>query len=50
MLLSVLNIALALILGMCIGLERQLRQRATGLRTNALVVIRHRIKIVKNNI
>lgn len=39
MLSFILNIGLALILGMCIGLERQLRQRATGLRTNALVAL-----------
>lgn len=39
MLSFILYIALALVLGMCIGLERQLRQRATGLRTNALVAL-----------
>lgn len=39
MLSFVLNIGLALVLGLCIGLERQLRQRATGLRTNALVAL-----------
>lgn len=33
----VINIGLALLLGMCIGLERQLRQRVAGLRTNTLV-------------
>ncbi len=32
-----INIGLALLLGMCIGLERQLRQRVAGLRTNTLV-------------
>lgn len=35
----ILNIVLALILGICIGLERQLRQRVAGLRTNALVAL-----------
>lgn len=35
----IINIALALFLGMCIGLERQFRQRATGLRTNTLVAL-----------
>ncbi|HHV84532.1 MAG TPA: MgtC/SapB family protein [Petrimonas sp.] len=35
----ILNIGLALILGICIGLERQLRQRVAGLRTNALVAL-----------
>jgi putative Mg2+ transporter-C (MgtC) family protein len=34
-----LNIAVALILGVAIGLERQIRQRTAGLRTNALVCV-----------
>jgi putative Mg2+ transporter-C (MgtC) family protein len=34
-----LNIGVALVLGMAIGLERQLRQHAAGLRTNALVCV-----------
>lgn len=33
------NIGLALFLGMCIGLERQLRQRVAGLRTYTLVAL-----------
>ena len=32
-----LRVAVALVLGALIGAERQLRQRLTGLRTNALV-------------
>lgn len=39
MLLFIIHISLALFLGMCIGLERQIRQRATGLRTNTLVAL-----------
>lgn len=35
----VLNIGLALLLGGCIGLERQFRNRAIGLRTNTLVAL-----------
>jgi len=34
---SVLRLVLAMILGACIGAERQWRQRAAGLRTNTLV-------------
>jgi putative Mg2+ transporter-C (MgtC) family protein len=34
-----LNIGVALLLGMIIGLERQLRQHTAGLRTNALVCV-----------
>jgi putative Mg2+ transporter-C (MgtC) family protein len=34
---SVLRLTLALVLGACIGAERQWRQRAAGLRTNTLV-------------
>ncbi len=33
------HVGLALILGICIGLERQWRQRMAGLRTNALVAL-----------
>jgi putative Mg2+ transporter-C (MgtC) family protein len=33
------NVGAALILGMAIGLERQLRQHTAGLRTNALVAV-----------
>jgi putative Mg2+ transporter-C (MgtC) family protein len=33
------NIAVALTLGIAIGLERQIRQRTAGLRTNALVCV-----------
>lgn len=33
------NIGLAMILGMCIGFERQWRQRMAGLRTNTLVAV-----------
>lgn len=35
----IIHITLALFLGICIGLERQFRQRATGLRTNTLVAL-----------
>jgi putative Mg2+ transporter-C (MgtC) family protein len=34
-----LNIGAALVMGMAIGLERQFRQHAAGLRTNALVCV-----------
>ena len=34
-----LNVAVALVLGMAIGLERQFRQRTAGLRTNTLVCV-----------
>jgi putative Mg2+ transporter-C (MgtC) family protein len=34
-----LNIAVALVLGIAIGFERQFRQRTAGLRTNALVCV-----------
>src|SRR5579872_3906396 len=34
-----LNVAVALFLGVLIGLERQFRQHAAGLRTNALVCV-----------
>lgn len=33
------NIGLALLLGICVGLERQWRQRMAGLRTNTLVAL-----------
>jgi len=33
------NVGLAILLGTCVGLERQLRQRVAGLRTNALVAL-----------
>lgn len=33
------NVGVALVLGLAIGLERQLRQHAAGLRTNALVSV-----------
>ncbi|WP_085535250.1 MgtC/SapB family protein [Massilibacteroides vaginae] len=39
MLSFIIHISLALFLGMCIGLERQFRQRSTGLRTNTLVAL-----------
>lgn len=35
----IIHITLALFLGICIGLERQFRQCATGLRTNTLVAL-----------
>lgn len=35
----IINIGLAVLLGMCIGLERQWRQRSAGLRTNTLVAV-----------
>ena len=35
----VLNVGVALLLGIVIGLERQLRQHSAGLRTNALVAL-----------
>src|SRR5947199_4901290 len=34
-----LNVGMALLLGMAIGLERQFRQHPAGLRTNALVCL-----------
>src|SRR6516165_9241072 len=34
-----LNIAVALVLGIAIGIERQFRQHTAGLRTNALVCV-----------
>ena len=34
-----LNVAIALFLGVLIGLERQFRQHPAGLRTNALVCV-----------
>ena len=34
-----LNVAVALVLGIAIGLERQWRQHQAGLRTNALVAV-----------
>lgn len=37
MLSFIISISLALFLGMCIGIERQWRQRMAGLRTNTLV-------------
>lgn len=33
------RLVVALLLGMCIGVERQLRQRHTGLNTHALVAL-----------
>lgn len=39
MLSFIINICVAVFLGTCIGLERQLRQRVAGLRTNALVAL-----------
>ena len=36
---SVINLLLALLLGMAIGLERQLRKHPAGLHTNALVCL-----------
>lgn len=39
MLSFIISISLALFLGMCIGIERQWRQRMAGLRTNTLVAL-----------
>lgn len=39
MLSFVISIGLAILLGMCIGIERQWRQRMAGLRTNTLVAL-----------
>ena len=39
---SLISLSVAFVLGTVIGLERQLRQRTAGLRTNTLVAVERR--------
>jgi putative Mg2+ transporter-C (MgtC) family protein len=45
----VLNIGVAFLMGMAIGIERQLRQHPAGLRTNALVCVGAALSLSKNS-